>query len=486
MHPFNRIILFLIILIIFVHEIKAQQYPITNYTRDRGLPGNQVWDIYQDSNGYMWFATSAGLIKYNGKEYKLYGKKDGLLNDWPLGLTGNSDSVLWVSSERGVSSLKNGNVHTWVLKQAEDRIKLFTDSYNRVWAYSTLFPGDVFYFQADSLHNFSKENNFKNQTILNIAEDKEGGIYFLTRPGKFYKYFASGIKELNIKGLDGAKINYLFIDADNNLVICSSSGIAFLPVESLGTTMPVNWVSEIPVVYGIQNNNGKYWFAALDAGLIRLNSLISSEQKIFSITENNGLLSNDVKLIYSDRENDLWIGYDLKGISKISTLMFHKYDNREGLNANAVFSIIQSGNVFLCTTEKGIFRLKNHKFSRIDNPAKYSKRWFTCLLPLNDKEVLAGSAPGLYKIKNNEQIEFLGLENRIVQTIIKDHTGKIWIGTHEGLFTYEGDSFIEQDLSVSGRSVLKSSNQEGKTSTLELIKVSFWQKMRLRLSGLNR
>lgn len=455
MSLFARFILFFIISLAFFSGIQAQQYPVINYTRDRGLPGNQVWDIYQDAKGYMWFATSAGLVKYDGRGCKLYGKKDGLLNDWPLGITENSDSVLFIASERGVSSLKDNDVHTWQLKKAEDRIKLFTDSYNRVWAYSTLFPGDIFYFQGDSLHNFSKENNFKNQTILNITEDKEGGIYFLTRFGRFYKFFANSITLLDLKGLNDANINYFFIDPDNNLVLCSASGIAYLPVGSLASDIPVSWISDIPVSFGIRDKNGKYWFAALEAGLIRFSSLQPADQHPFRITEKNGILSNDVKLIFSDRENDLWIGYDLKGISKISTLMFNKYDSMEGLDGNAVFSIIQSGSSILCTTEKGIFSLRENSFNRIDDPGKYAKRWYTCLLPLNNNEILAGSAPGLYMVRDNKNIEYLGLDNRIVQTIIKDHTGKLWIGTHEGIFTREGNSFIEQDLEVSGRSVFE-------------------------------
>lgn len=460
---FSKLLKYLLFWLLFLQtEILSQQFPITNYTRDRGLPGNQVWDIYQDSKGYMWFATSAGLVRYNGKEYKLLGKKDGLLNDWPLGIAEDRDSTLWISSERGVSALKNGRVLTWLLREAEDRIGLFTDSYNRIWTYSTLFPGDVFYFLNDSLHNFSNENNFKNQTILKITEDRQGSIFFLARSGKIYKYFADKFSEFKIDGLNS--VNYIFTDSKNNLVICSKQGAGFVKTSTFYNNNKITWTFTIPIKYGLQSREGKYWFAAAEQGLIRINSLDTdkTEPNIFHITEQNGLLSNDVKLIYEDRENDIWIGYDLKGVSKISTLMFHKYAKEEGLDANAVFAITKNSGTFICTTEKGIFKLVNKRFSRINSSDKLSKNWFTCLLPLNENEILVGSAPGLYKLIGNSKIQFIGLENKIVQTIIKDHSGKIWIGTHEGLYTYEGDTFIEQDFDVRDRSIFKLIELAGK------------------------
>ena len=77
----NRFLICFLLLLIHSINIYSQQYPITHYTKERGLPGNQVWCIYQDSKGYMWFATSVGLIKYNGKEYTFFDKKEGITGE---------------------------------------------------------------------------------------------------------------------------------------------------------------------------------------------------------------------------------------------------------------------------------------------------------------------------------------------------------------------------------------------------------------------
>ena len=36
------------------------------------MPSNAVFNIFQDSKGFMWFATNAGLTRYDGFEYKTY------------------------------------------------------------------------------------------------------------------------------------------------------------------------------------------------------------------------------------------------------------------------------------------------------------------------------------------------------------------------------------------------------------------------------
>lgn len=42
------------------------------FNTQNGLPGNNVYDIYQDSKGYMWFAGDFGIARYDGYRFKAY------------------------------------------------------------------------------------------------------------------------------------------------------------------------------------------------------------------------------------------------------------------------------------------------------------------------------------------------------------------------------------------------------------------------------
>lgn len=46
---------------------------IKDYTTQDGLPDSRVAPIRQDSKGYLWFGTQAGLTRYDGHEFQTFG-----------------------------------------------------------------------------------------------------------------------------------------------------------------------------------------------------------------------------------------------------------------------------------------------------------------------------------------------------------------------------------------------------------------------------
>jgi ligand-binding sensor domain-containing protein len=71
-----------IIIVVFLFFVAkctfGQDLCFTNYNSRNGLPSSQVYDIFQDKNGDIWFATDRGLAKYNGFEFKLFDISNGL------------------------------------------------------------------------------------------------------------------------------------------------------------------------------------------------------------------------------------------------------------------------------------------------------------------------------------------------------------------------------------------------------------------------
>ncbi|MDE6770877.1 MAG: hypothetical protein K2J78_14230, partial [Muribaculaceae bacterium] len=47
----------------------ADSYTVSFITMQQGLPHNFVEEIYRDSKGYIWIATSASLARYDGYDF---------------------------------------------------------------------------------------------------------------------------------------------------------------------------------------------------------------------------------------------------------------------------------------------------------------------------------------------------------------------------------------------------------------------------------
>tara|TARA_R110001599_G_scaffold57011_4_gene157123 strand:+ start:4866 stop:7784 length:2919 start_codon:yes stop_codon:yes gene_type:complete len=99
------------VLFIFLCNKIAAQEPI-HYTTKQGLPSNHIYDIAEDANGFMWFATNRGLVKYNGEKFKTFTIKDGLPNNDTWLLQADLQGRLWyfsISNYQGY--IKNDSIY---------------------------------------------------------------------------------------------------------------------------------------------------------------------------------------------------------------------------------------------------------------------------------------------------------------------------------------------------------------------------------------
>lgn len=77
----------------------------------QGLPSNLVYEVEQDSKGYLWIATDKGVCKYDGKTFKVFGLKDGMPNIDVWRLFIDSEDRVWLSFfGKNLSYIKNDKV----------------------------------------------------------------------------------------------------------------------------------------------------------------------------------------------------------------------------------------------------------------------------------------------------------------------------------------------------------------------------------------
>ena len=62
---------FIIPLLLVFHFtfLYGQQFRINTYNAQNGLPSNKIHAVIQDTIGFIWIASDAGLIRFDGKEF---------------------------------------------------------------------------------------------------------------------------------------------------------------------------------------------------------------------------------------------------------------------------------------------------------------------------------------------------------------------------------------------------------------------------------
>jgi len=129
--------IFILLLLCSFAKLNAQE-PI-RYTTKQGLPTNHVYDIAEDENGFMWFATKQGVVKYDGESFKTFTIKDGLPNNDTWLLETDLQGRLWYFSKSAYQGyIKNDSIYKFSTKEKEVITpRFFYKTKDSLWFYGT-------------------------------------------------------------------------------------------------------------------------------------------------------------------------------------------------------------------------------------------------------------------------------------------------------------------------------------------------------------
>ena len=149
-------------------------------TRD-GLPDNSIRHIYQDSKGFIWFATLNGLGRYDGTRFVTYRKKaegmslqDNMVRD----IIEDRNGHLWITTNSNTISCYDMRQACFVDYSGnggyKDRFKriMFTDD-GEVWLYS---------WKEGAMHVVFKDGKFTSRRF-GKAEFGTDVVYFIYQAG---------------------------------------------------------------------------------------------------------------------------------------------------------------------------------------------------------------------------------------------------------------------------------------------------------------
>ncbi|MDF1546690.1 MAG: histidine kinase [Bacteroidales bacterium] len=489
----NKIIVFIALLLYSNVEIdiSAQQYIYQHFTTADGLPSSEVYHVFQDSKGYIWFATDNGVSRYNGYEFENFDVNDGLPENaiseiyedfekriWFIGITAKlaywqKGKIIEYKYNNQLSnllfenpvSLKNGfyvdsidNIYISVkgsgvisISSEGNAVRIGKDETTEISQFiyaikpSINIPGIINY----------EDNRFENVRYIKKNETKKIRLSLQNHiyPQHLFTCFISDstfifcannymhiIESINVKRSYrvGNSIVWLKKTKEKEIWICPvNEGALCYGIENDKIVLKNQLLKGKTVTSVMWDQAGSYWFSTLDEGVFYLESF-----NFVVYNEDNGLLYNNINCL-EIQDSIVWIGYNQNYISKIINNNFSHISLQQGFSTGVkrLFFDHRSDQIIAATSGFLYFIKDDHVKLFKNNYPQLAKRDFKTFtatdLILDSKGGywIAGGY-GFFHYKNN----LIDFDSRFsnnfrlrVNTIYLDKDENLWLGSRDGL-----------------------------------------------------
>lgn len=156
-----------------------------NYNLSNGLPSNHVYKTLRDKNGYLWIATSNGVVKYNGYDILVFDISSGISND-----------DIWNIYEDQLGRI-------WLASISDEIGYIYNDKYHKAYV-----KGDISIYPTNFIHHM--------HGILFLSDRRKERIKLCIEKN-------DTIKPYNVNSTILPKMNNCFLRSYNQLIIWKDS-----------------------------------------------------------------------------------------------------------------------------------------------------------------------------------------------------------------------------------------------------------------------
>ena len=471
-------ILFLILSVLTLHAEKTNYLYSFNSDLNEGISQLSVMTIYQDSRGYLWFATKNGLNRFNGKEYKIYHREDGneqsLSNNSVTSITEDQEGFLWVGTSNGLNridlntnEIKRYNLETNGLV-ANSISTVYTDRSGCLWV-GTWEGLNRYNREGDHFEYIPIEDDTERAMIVTLLEDSSGRFWIGTRNKglllcdhqmNLISQFTSESKNMP---LNNNNITSIYEDDKKQIWVgCKNSGLNKIKLRDNEVTSYTNLNS------GLSNNSvrciiewqGKLLIGTFD-GIFDLDKATERIVKVAGYDDINKSLSHySVYCFCVDRDETLWVGTFAGGVNYLNKFtnrfVLHKPQEEFNIRTGIYGAITYESpeDLWIATEGYGLLnynkRTNESHYYLIDPSVRFA--FNTNIIKsvfYEDGYVWCGTTKGeIYKFNIKTKKFSLYHQYPIeysIYSIIRDHNGVLWVGgasTEFGLTCFVNDSLV--------------------------------------------
>ena len=299
----------------------------------------------------LYIVSSSGLIEYyNDKRYNVITELNGISsNDLYYGLKDRENNI-WLASGNGVSLLRNEKILSFdeFSGLSDDKITCIAEFKNQIVVGTYGFGLNILdkfgrvtrQIQHPELMNLNITSiayyAYKNELWIG-AEQSENGIVILDTKNESFS-----VKK-TIKSIYGKTLNTvtkLSVDDLSQIWIGSYDAGLFRikDKDTLSYTKSKNLPSHEVYTFEIDQNNNP-WVSLYQKGVYVLNG-----NSFKPLSRNNKATDKIVLCIAKDKKGNIYLGNKTSGLTIVSNNKTYSFTTRDGLLSNSIQSIVADGN----------------------------------------------------------------------------------------------------------------------------------------------
>ncbi|PWT99685.1 MAG: hypothetical protein C5B52_10175 [Bacteroidetes bacterium] len=432
------------------HENINLEYSYTHYDVRDGLASSTIYNMTQDKDGFIWFATETGITRYDGTHFKNFTTQDGLTDNEVIRVVADSRGRVWIAPfKKSICYYYKG--------------KIYNESNDSMLAHLKLNV-NVLSFQEDENQNIG----IPDEATLRIVKT-DGSVKSIEMPGTYNRNIQvigkaknGGFHLLNQKDLIKVSENEIKIVYPNiirdPLAIKSNLGVLlednFLMADPSGETFTLtNIHTKQKDVVHLPNHAISISIYPIDDSTIFFNT--SGGSFIFGVNSkkftNLYLKTKAVNYCIRDTEGNIWISTLGNGVYKISSLSFRRIASKTMDSNSEIFTIEKNGNNLILGGNYGnIYEVQNLKNVTIHNVNQIDKtKYNRIIFILNEPDYFFAGTDneGLVKVTENgarpimTRIAFdiypAWMPTIAMKCMVRIGDSAYVIGTHWGIFTFK-------------------------------------------------
>ncbi|MBI5214351.1 MAG: hypothetical protein HY960_01215 [Ignavibacteriae bacterium] len=309
-----KIILISALVVLSFQTGTAQVYPFRQYTIKDGLIDNSVLTLCQDSKGFLWIGTSEGISIFDGVSFTNYAFGDGL----PAVLvrvifeSKSTAGVMWIGTGSGICEYEQGTFTPYRLGKTGDENRVYSMIEDRLGILWCGTDNGVYTFQAGKATEFKKKEIYG--WVYRVAEDKEGNIWMGGENGLWcYNRTEDSLHTIEKITAYPKRVTAIYPDSKGTIWVARGD-------SQLQKFHGEKKLKEMKHGFGLIRNiredgRGKMYCASTN-GLLSFRP--DDPAVVFErISTENGLHDFDITRILFDREDNLWIAGNGKGLAKL-------------------------------------------------------------------------------------------------------------------------------------------------------------------------